>query len=359
MKSLRTFIRRLTAAFAILSISITYTFTAYAVDEQNALAAQAAEKQASPVVDGNPAKYAYTDMVNDIRILTAAYPQYVTADRLAVTEDGRNLLRLVIGNDKAAHHILVNAAIHGREYITAQLVMKQCTEFVRHLANDDAYNGVSYRDMIKDCCIHVVPMINPDGVTISQYGLEGLLHPESVEKVKSIAQKDHAAPEGEYLRRWKANVNGVDLNRNFDGRWADYKDPVGHPSSDHYKGTAPASEIESRAMIKLTRENNYDYIVCYHAQGQVLYWYYGEQGESKTKVTRLMEALRKQNGYAPDAGYNGVDSGGYRDWTAGDLRIPSITVEVGKNYAPVDPAQFPAIWEQNRNAMEEVCLLTK
>ena len=94
-------------------------------------------------------------------------------------------------------------------------------------------------------------MINPDGVSISQMGLEGCLTEETRERVLEISRLDGAQDMNAYLRRWKSNSRGVDLNRNFDALWESYNDGLGRPSADHYKGTAPGSEPEAAALAAL------------------------------------------------------------------------------------------------------------
>lgn len=45
-------------------------------------------------------------------------------------------------------------------------------------------------EMYTYCAVHVVPMINPDGVTISQYGLSGLKTQEARSHIEAIAQRE-------------------------------------------------------------------------------------------------------------------------------------------------------------------------
>lgn len=61
--------------------------------------------------------------------------------------------------------------------------------------------------------------------------MEGLQKEDTKQRVRDIAKRDGVEISKEYLRRWRANTNGVDLNRNFDAMWNEYNDHKGHPYS--------------------------------------------------------------------------------------------------------------------------------
>lgn len=206
------------------------------------------------------------------------------------------------------------------------------------------------------CQIHVMPMVNPDGVAISQKGLSGLQTEEMRTKVTGIAALDGQEAQGDYLINWKSNGCGIDLNRNFDALWDSYADPVGHPSSSHYKGPYPGSEKETDAMITLTEEQNFARTVSYHAQGNVIYWYFGQEGQLYEDTKAFGERISALTGYVMDADYQSLDPAGYKDWAISQKGIPSLTIEVGRDTVPVPEEQFDEIWNANKNVWEEcVC----
>ena len=71
-------------------------------------------------------------MENDLQLLAGYYPQYMTLDTAGVTADGRNLYVIYFGNQNASRQIFICAATHAREYMTAQLVMKQLEYYCAH-----------------------------------------------------------------------------------------------------------------------------------------------------------------------------------------------------------------------------------
>ena len=126
------------------------------------------------IIDQNPAVYTYEDLVSDTDILKSRYASVFSADSLGETVDGRQILHFVIGDKEASRKILINGGIHAREYITCQLVMKQTVSFLEHLVSGDSYGDTPYEELLRDTAIHVICMVNPDGISISQLGLDGV-----------------------------------------------------------------------------------------------------------------------------------------------------------------------------------------
>lgn len=298
--------------------------------------------------------YTYAQMEADIQRLADRYGDCVTWDSLVRTADGRELYHLVIGDLSAKKHVLVMASIHAREYIVTQLVMRQLKDFLEKYEENQTYQGVAVRELMKDTAIHFVPMVNPDGVTLCQLGIDGIQLPEMRQQIDRISEMDGAAESGDYFRTWKSNAMGVDLNRNFDAKWELYNDHLGHPSSDHYKGTAYESEAEVKALVELTRTYPFRRTISYHTQGNVIYWYFGQEGDFRDECQRFAEAVSAETGYVLDADYEKLDPAGYKDWAIDKMRIPSLTIEVGSGTSPIPSSQLEEIWERNRN----VCLLT-
>ena len=291
--------------------------------------------------DQNPARYTYDYMTKDLEVLAQTYPQLVKLDSLADTPDGRKLWHMTIGDPGAERQFLVNASIHAREYATAWLVMCQASDFLR----DCQEPGF----LPEDVAVHVVPMVNPDGVSISQMGLDGCIKQETKDLVTQIMERECQGDEDQYLKRWKANGQGIDLNRNFDALWEQYEDGVGQPSADHYKGTAPGCAPEAAALIRLTEQYPFERTISYHTQGSVIYWNFGQTGQLKTQTEEFARSISNVTGYTIDGNYSALDPAGYKDWAISKKGIPSLTIEVGRQTSPVSESQFPTIWQENQD----------
>ena len=310
------------------------------------------------IVLQNPEMYTYENMVHDLETLPLLYGEVVSLDSLGQTMDGREIYHLVIGNKDAEVKILINGSIHAREYMTSQLVMKQTAVFLKNLAAGNTYADQTYEELLQNVAIHVVPMINPEGVSISQFGMDGILTEAVKERVREIAALDGSAAEGNYLTRWKANGNGVDINRNFDALWASYAGPS-HPSCDHYKGESVGCEPESAALIQLTETEMFDRTISYHTQGSVIYWYFAQEGELYDETLDFANCISNITGYPTDANYEYLDPAGYKDWGICKLGIAGLTVEVGRETSPVPASQFADIWAKNQYVWEQTILNAK
>ena len=312
------------------------------------------EKEAL-LVDADPSLYTYESLEHDVGALARNYPQWVRLDSLGLTADGRNLHHLVIGAPDAERHVLIHAGIHAREYITVQLVMKQASSFLSHAESGDSYGNARYDNMLNSVAIHVVPCVNPDGMALSQTGLDAIQSESIRSQLSNIAAHEGYEPSNDYFRNWKANANGVDLNRNFDALWEDFGGAI-HPASERFKGIAPNCEIESSALVALTEHFKFVKTISYHAMGSVIYWYFGQEGALLDKTQAFAQSMANVTGYRLDANYEYLDPAGYKDWAIRSMDIPSLTIEVGWGETPVPSNQFQTIWRENEYVWEEMVI---
>ncbi|MDR2090723.1 MAG: hypothetical protein LBP62_03620 [Clostridiales bacterium] len=142
---------------------------------------------------------------------------------------------------------------------------------------------------------------------------------------------------------WKANVNAVDLNVNFDADWGTGIKNARYPAPENYIGPFPESEPETKALINITKEHDFSCVLCYHCKGEVIYYGY----KNSTPSPALAAEISKATGY-PLAESVG-SAGGYKDWFTERFGKPAFTIEVGNeglSYAELD-GQFDAIYRQN------------
>ena len=300
--------------------------------------------------------YTYQKMESDIELLKQRY-EGVTSDSIGTTTDGRNLYRIVIGSRDAKKKILVVGAIHAREYITAPLVMRQIKEML-----DKREDGDKSLDEI---CIEYVPMVNPDGVTISQSGINGLNKEESKKKLQEIIDswsewglKENQDKYNWFLNKWKNNLNGVDINHNFPTQgWPNRADSRKRPCNEFYKGASAGSESETQYLITLVNNENFDAVLNYHTQGQIIYWSNQHAAADVLAKDRAMaDIVAAYTGYklvAPEA--DGSKYGtGFKDWLDWEKDIPNVTVEVGIGTSPVPETQIESIWQQNTGVLPDI-----
>ena len=301
----------------------------------------------------NVGTYTYQEMQVDLNSLKATYPK-MQMDVLGNTIDGRQLYHVVVGNPSAPHKILVHGGIHAREYISSQLVMREIVALLEMQQNNLLYHGQSVATLLQNTCIHFVPMVNPDGITLVQGGVDALNTQAAKTMVMSMAAQDQVTDLATYLRKWKNNINGVNLNRNFDAFWQEATPKVEHPSNMFYKGTGPESEVESKALANLCRQIMPDYTISYHTQGRVIYWYFGETGNYKAKGQHLANVVHQNTGYTISNTWSQTDAAGFKDWAVQKLDIPSVTIELGRGTSPVDESQITQMWTENDGILPDL-----
>ena len=136
--------------------------------------------------------YSYQDLKNDLHIYSRIFEKIVQITTLARTIDGREIFQARIGKPDARHKILIFAGIHGREYMTCQLLMDLTASFARAILEKQTYRGYSYQTFFEACSLFLLPMVNPDGVTISQMGPDALNKEENRRRVWENARREGA-----------------------------------------------------------------------------------------------------------------------------------------------------------------------
>jgi len=207
--------------------------------------------------------YTYDQMLTDIAKLEARFPALISSSSIGKSVDDRDIPVFTLGTGK--REILVCASMHAREYVSTNFVMYMTEQYCKSYENDEVYAGLSYRQILDTVRFVIVPMLNPDGVIIAQNGLEGATNPEKLQQM----QITDAHSSGFY--GWKANANGVDLNRNWPYNWAEDK-KVKAPASANYNGTGPCTEPEVIAMKNLIDSSPYYMLCSLHTSGKVIYW---------------------------------------------------------------------------------------
>ena len=280
------------------------------------------------IVETKDANYTYSMMEKDIDRLCSQYGNILSKEVIGHSTDNRNIYCLYLGNKNGAHKILIQASIHAREYMNTQLVMKLIEYYCANL-KDGSIGDVSYSSLLDNVCICVVPMTNPDGVTLVQQGIQSINDlylrevpaqaystdvmnmTQRIDSLGDIYWEDHYKDPtfniltylgnnisfDEYLQQWKANANGVDLNNNFDGNWETVA-LKSYRSYGSFKGDRPESEPESSSLADLARQYDFDMYISYHSKGDVIYYdTKGNSADVSQKSLDLAQLSGAQTGY--------------------------------------------------------------
>lgn len=317
----------------------------------------------TPIVQVSNLKYSYDQMQQDLAALQERYPGQMVVDSLGTTADGRDITEVILGDVDAEHHILIQATMHAREYMNTVLAMNQIEDYLSGLENR-SYADQTWKEIFENVCLHIIPMVNPDGVTISQDGVDGISDDNLKSRLEECYQTDLANGKGssditQYFRTWKANAEGVDLNRNFDAGWDNYIGASG-PSTECYKGTAPASEPESQAVLSVAQNYDLDCCIAYHSYGNLIYWNYGSQGTVLDTDQELAQCVSGVTGYEMHSTVqDSTDAAGCSDYFVLNLGIPAVTIENGGSECPMPIEEYQPMYQRNQNLWAAVACLYK
>ena len=243
---------------------------------------------------------------------------------------GKNILATHLGSFNGPQ-VIIQGGIHAREYISTLLMVEQA-------------KYLNKTGRITNGGIYFVFLTNPDGAEIVLDGLRNV--PCEITKQYLLLANGGSND----FSLFKANINLVDLNTNFDADWGQGGQNIRCPNTEDFIGFYPNSEREVNNLINFTNKNRPYLTISYHSKGEVIY--YGFSGESESDMNRdrlIGEQLSKVTGYPLLATEN--SAGGYKDWCIRNLKIPSYTIEIGREELPhpIGEENLPEIFEQNKD----------
>ncbi|REJ26515.1 MAG: hypothetical protein C6W54_01315 [Bacillaceae bacterium] len=299
------------------------------------------KKQAKPGNLVNPNQvYTYEEMVHDISELEKAYPNLISKRIIGQSVDGRNIYAVKLGKGKT--EIMINGSHHAREYITTNLLMEMIDVYAYAYSKNLRVDGYPVRSILNNASIWFVPMVNPDGVTLVQKGHRSAKNPAYVLKLNG-GSTNFAA--------WKANIRGVDLNRQYPADWYRIAGNTGRPSPQNYKGPRPLNEPEAKAMVNFTLSRNFKTAVSYHSSGEIIYWHFNTPKQHEVRDRKIASMIASKTGYRLVPPSNNPSGGGFTDWFISTQKKPAFTPEVAPYVGnrPVPISYFPSIWKKNQS----------
>lgn len=285
----------------------------------------------------------YTSKRNEdtIQELKKEYP-FLEIGVIGYSVLGRPISFLKLGT--GTKKVFYNGSFHANEWITSVVLLKFVEELAEALEDRERFYGVDLERLFRRVTLYVVPMVNPDGVDVVNRAIENNAVLRSVEQ---IADNYPAIP---YPEGWKANIRGVDLNLQFPAEWnqaREIKFEQGFTTfaPRDFVGEGPLTEPESLAVYNFTLEQNFDLILAYHSQGEVIYWKFLNYEPPRSGEIALY--FGQVSGYAVELTPEASGYAGYKDWFIQNYNRPGYTIEVGQGINPLPLAQFPQIYKDN------------
>ena len=257
---------------------------------------------------------------------------------------GRSIYTLSIGPQE--NPVLYAGGFHGQEWLTPLLLLRFFERTATAVWEGDNFSAIPIQDALHGRGMMIVPCVNPDGVQIALHGAQGAGRYEAL--ATQISGGDFS--------RWNANARGVDINHNFNAGWEtlhqmEQESGITGPAPRQYGGTAPESEPETQALVRLCRAHSFRHALAFHSQGEEIFWEYGEHTPERG---RMMAKI-----FAASSGYQLVENdglashGGFKDWFISEFNRPGFTFEIGRGENPLPLSGFEQIYEK----LEETLLL--
>ena len=242
--------------------------------------------------------------VNEIH---ESYPDITVVKSIGKTLEGRDILAIKISDnpseDEQEPAILVNAMHHAREVMTPEIT----TDMVEYLTSNYGKNA-DVTKWIDETEIWVVPMFNLDG-------------------------NNKMWNENSMWRKNTRNGHGVDINRNYPTGWNSCNGSSSNTGAQDYRGTAPASEPETQAMMNLVASIKPVFNISYHSYSEIVIYPFGCR-PNKTPTTEAVELIGAEIGkkidYKPGTAWELLYNadGGDIDWMYTNHQVIPFVIEV-------------------------------
>jgi len=344
------------------------------------------------VVNTDTADYTYDIMMEDLAELIALYGDVLTQETIGQTVLGRDIPVVHMGNPKAEYRTLIKGTDHSRELMNTQITMCQLEFYAYNLMNGGSVDGISMEEFFNTHYFTFLPMGNPDGVMLTLKGLDSIADPEKRAYYKELlapvmleylesAERgvdydndrtiaDWTDSEGIWWGKWAANINGVDLHRDFynpkntkmfNANFQNYvkKEQYQAPKIKDAFGNGGMTQPETQAVKALIDRVGYNVTMNYHSYSPCLQMpVHFMSADQLSKNENAISLLRSVTGYSLNVTYSDASSihAGYGNWFVAEYGDGlSLTIETGyrsvggkQDNTPLKIEQFDRLWEENK-----------
>jgi hypothetical protein len=256
----------------------------------------------------------YPDLVKLVEIGKSIQGRPIIA--LKVTENAKSV------RDNSRPAVLFQSMQHAREWISPETNYR----LLKYMLEQHASGNQEIRELLRTREVWFVLVINPDGY---QYTFTN-------------------------ERLWRKNLrdnngdgqigpgDGVDLNRNWPGEKWGYDNEGSSPDrfSETYRGTGPASEPETKALVDLQNRIDFKFMIDYHSVVPVILYPIGFQIDTESFDRPIYEALagtgqpgnQAVEGYPAGEGASAlyITNGDVTDYAYTEQGVLAYTVELGE-----------------------------
>jgi len=251
--------------------------------------------------------------------------------------------------------LLYVASTHANEWITTPILMKFIEDYsLAYLENSTIYE-INIKELYESASIYIVPMLNPDGVNLVTDNIT-----TTSTYYTNAVNISNNFPNIRFPDGWKANIDGIDLNLQFPAGWDEAREIKFNQGYTTYAprdfvGNFPLEAPEAIAIYDFTVKNNFDLMLTYHSQGEVIFWKFLDYNPPNAQT--IGEELARLSGYTLETTPLTSSYAGFKDWFIQFYNRPAYTFEVGRGTNPLPISQFDTIYQDNIGVLVTAPLL--
>lgn len=277
-------------------------------------------------------------MKKDFEYFKKAFPEVETSS-IGKSFWGRELEYIKIGKGKTK--ILFCGAHHGMEHLTSALLLKFAFDYQYSIKNKIKISGYDAKKLSENSSLYILPMLNPDGVDLSIFGI-------SSPDIKNAEYLKKINPSLDF-KNWQANARGVDLNHNYNALWnlskkSERANGIFGPGETRYSGYSPESEPESHALCRFTEKIDFDMVLAFHSQGKVIYYNFFEKEPIYSLA--IAKTFEDVSPYKVDYTEGMASYGGFKDWFIERFFRPGFTIEIGEGKNPLPLSDLKKVYSE-------------
>ncbi len=242
--------------------------------------------------------------------------------------------------------LLFVGQVHAEEVLGLQITLSNAKEILQNNLTTPYIKWINQLDT------WWVPTLNPEGHNVVTANLD-----TSYRKNKRDNNENGIF---DFDTRVGYDIDGVDINRNFDFNWTHgdtLMQPGGTEVYDYYRGPAPMSESEIHAIKALSDQKKFVYSICWHSSrsgnfSEKVYYSFNwkdvrpspDFAFAQSIGQGVATSILKENGQPYEYYPNASRRGAFHDWMYKEYGTFQLLIEVGtSNLQPEEPLMLDTV----------------
>ncbi len=267
--------------------------------------------------------YSYFEIKRLIAWIAQKYP-FISVNNIGKTSAGREIPILSLG---CTSDFTLFVAGDDPSFRIATLILLQfIAELSQKILAGDEMCGINIRKAMFGKGVVILPLLNPDGYEIALRGENGCS--DMSHKIARLCGGDFS--------KWRANLRGVEISRNFftgfeQRRKEENEWHISGPRFAGFSGYRPESEPETVALADFCRSKNVRQLIALSLGEQTVM--YSGTPATPLKSVRMAEIMAAVTSFSVSPPITNKNLS-FTDWFTYEFHKPAITVKIGGKSAP-------------------------